>query len=399
MALEKFTISRDDSVYECFPHLCLTRSGRILLVYRESNGHVASDFCRLVLRRSDDAGRTWSERFVLRDEVYENGILTKWNCPKIQQLRDGRILLLCDRIDFPPGEWNATAGNARIVLWFSGDDGATWSDGFATSVNGICPDIVTELADGTWLLPANTYADGMRRVVQNVSASADRGRTWGPPLDICPDPDYRLAEASVVACPGGELVVYLREESGRGRPLQKMISRDRGRSFEGPFDTLNPAAHGMPVSGVTRDGLVLTLGRFNLRSGWRVDMSAETVRRRLERRTIVVPNVPENADFRSRLKPGPGTRIDEREIVIAGGGSPPHTFAFLEPLASALEADLDRQDGLLLHLDHDRNNISCDSGYTGWVEYERGRFLAANYINDDAPMAQIRGYRFSVEDF
>ena len=89
MALEKFTISRDDSVYECFPHLCLTRSGRILLVYRESNGHVASDFCRLVLRRSDDAGRTWSDRFVLRDEVCENGVLTKWNCPKIQQLRDG----------------------------------------------------------------------------------------------------------------------------------------------------------------------------------------------------------------------------------------------------------------------------------------------------------------------
>ena len=33
MALEKFTISRDDGVYECFPHLCLTRSGRILLAY------------------------------------------------------------------------------------------------------------------------------------------------------------------------------------------------------------------------------------------------------------------------------------------------------------------------------------------------------------------------------
>ena len=160
MALEKFTISRDDGLYECFPHLCLTSSGRILLVYRESNGHVASEFCRLVLRHSDDAGRTWSERLVLRDEAYENGVLTKWNCPKIQQLRDGRVLLLCDRIDFPPGEWNTTAGNARIVLWFSDDDGASWSDGFATSVNGICPDIVTELADGTWLLPANTAGAG-----------------------------------------------------------------------------------------------------------------------------------------------------------------------------------------------------------------------------------------------
>ena len=65
MAVEKFTISRDDSVYEAFPDLCLTDSGRVLLVYRESNGHVASEFCRLVVRSSDDAGRTWSERRVV----------------------------------------------------------------------------------------------------------------------------------------------------------------------------------------------------------------------------------------------------------------------------------------------------------------------------------------------
>ena len=65
MSIEKFTISRDDSVYECFPHLCQTRSGRILLVYRESNGHVASEFCRLIIRYSDDAGQSWSDRRVV----------------------------------------------------------------------------------------------------------------------------------------------------------------------------------------------------------------------------------------------------------------------------------------------------------------------------------------------
>jgi hypothetical protein len=30
---------------------------------------------------------------------------------------------------------------------------------------------------------------------------------------------------------------------------------------------------------------------------------------------------------------------------------------------------------------------------------EPGRFLVANYINNDAPLAQIRGYRFGLEDF
>ena len=80
------------------------------------------------------------------------------------------------------------------------------------------------------------------------------------------------------------------------------------------------------------------------------------------------------------------------------GGSSVHTFAFIEPAESALEPDRKAQQGLLLPLDLDASSWA-DSGYTGWVEYERGKFLAVNYINDDAPMAQIRGYRFGLEDF
>lgn len=105
MPIEKFTISRDDGAYECFPHLCRTSSGRILIAYRESNGHVASEFCRLIVRHSDDAGRTWSDRQVLADERREGGVMRTWNCPKIQQLADGRVLLLCDTYAYPPGEW------------------------------------------------------------------------------------------------------------------------------------------------------------------------------------------------------------------------------------------------------------------------------------------------------
>ena len=60
MSIEKFTICRNDEVYECFPHLCRTRSGRILLTYRESNGHVASEYCRLIVRRSDDTRSVWA---------------------------------------------------------------------------------------------------------------------------------------------------------------------------------------------------------------------------------------------------------------------------------------------------------------------------------------------------
>ena len=399
MTVERFTIARDDGVYEAFPHLCRTRAGRILLVYRESDGHVASEYCRVILRHSDDDGQTWSERRVALDEDRASGTLIVWNAPKIQQLDDGRILLLSERIEFPPGDWGHGMGGAHVVFWFSDDEGETWSEATPTTVSGICPDQVTQLADGRWLLPTNVYDDDTGQCLQQVTTSRDGGQTWDTPAIICPDPDYQLAEVSIVRCPDGELVAYLREESGKRRPLQKMISRDGGASWEGPFDTLNPAAQGMPVAGMTHDGLVLITGRYGLPCSWRVDMSEETMQRRLDRRAVVVPRVPANEDFVARIGRGPQAVFSDDEVVLATGCSTAHTFAFIEPLESALEPDVSRQKGLLLPLDLDRNDLGADSGYTGWVETEPGRFLVVNYINDDAPMAQIRGYRFGLDDF
>lgn len=396
MPVEKFTITRDDATYEAFPHLCRTESGRILLAYRESNGHVASEYCRLIVRYSDDAGRTWSDRNVITDERRENGAaMDCWNCPKIQQLADGRVLLLCEAYDFPPGEWGVEH-TARVHFWFSDDDGEKFSDPVPTDVRGICPDQVTETSDGRWLLPTNMRnADG--DVVQMITVSEDGGVTWGSPQIIYNDAE--LDEASLVTLPGGELIAYERQDSGR--PLQKMISRDVGRTWEGPYDTLNPAAIGMPIAGLTQDGLILITGRYGIHSRWRVDDSEETWAKRIAKRGIVIPKVPGNegnARFVNSIARGPHLEETETEIVMGVGGSSVHTFAYLEPVESALATDLSEQKGLLLPLDLD-NSPFADSGYTGWVEYERGRFLAANYIVDDAPLAQIRGYRFSLDDF
>jgi len=398
MTVEKFTISRDDSVYECFPHLCQTNSGRIILAYRESNGHVASEFCRLIVRYSDDAGKTWSDRHVVIDEVRSAGILTTWNCPKIQQLEDGRILLLADQVPYPPGEWGIE-NQARVFFWFSEDEGISFSDPQVTSVHGICPDQVTELPDDRWLLATNFRVDDADHLTQMLFISHDAGNSWDEPVPMNGNPNHELDEASIVRMPGGELVSYEREDMGR--PLQKLISTDNGITWSGPYDTLNPAAHGMPIAGLTQDGFVLVTGRYVLRSQWRVDMSEQTRKTRLAKRSIVVPKIKghaANERFVERLPRGHNTAESESEIIIATGGTSVHTFAFLEPTESALEPDLKRQKGLLLPLDLDTSPFA-DSGYTGWVEVERGEFLCANYINDDAPLAQIRGYRFGLSDF
>ena len=272
MPVEKFTISRDDSVYECFPHMCRTQSGRILLTYRESDGHVASEYCRLIVRYSDDAGNSWSERNVISEVDRSAGVMTVCNCPKIQQLKDGRVLLLCDHYAYPPGEWHVE-DRALITFWFSDDEGQTFTHPQPTAVRGICPDEVAELPDGRWLL-LTCLRDAKDHILQMLTVSHDQGQTWEKPFALTHDPDHEIDEGSIVQMPNGALVSYEREDSGR--PLQKMISRDGGATWTGPFDTLNPAAIGMPIARLTEDRLVLITGRYGLPSRWRVDMSEKT---------------------------------------------------------------------------------------------------------------------------
>ena len=143
---------------------------------------------------------------------------------------------------------------------------------------------------------------------------------------------------------------------------------------------------------------MLVTGRYGLSCTWRPNQSPELWRRRFAKRGIVIPKVPETAEFIAGIERGVQVEENAEEMIIAQGGSSVHTFAFLEPVESALAPEKAMQKGLILPLDLDASPFA-DSGYTGWVEYERGRFLVANYIHDDAPMAQIRGYRFGLEDF
>ena len=49
-------------------------------------------------------------------------------------------------------------------------------------------------------------------------------------------------------------------------------------------------------------------------------------------------------------------------------------------------------------LDYDRSPES-DTGYSGWVHFDNGEIYIVNYIVDDAPNDQIRGYSLRLEDF
>lgn len=56
--IQKFTISRDDSIYHAFPDVVLTSSGKLLCIFTECKHHGDRSYTRVMLCDSDDRGRT-----------------------------------------------------------------------------------------------------------------------------------------------------------------------------------------------------------------------------------------------------------------------------------------------------------------------------------------------------
>ena len=372
MAVEKVTVSRHDNVYELLPDIVRLPSGKLICIYRESDGHVVRRFSNIVLRSSSDGGHTWSRRRALAEARQdEKGLILEWNCPRIQQMKDGRLLALCDLFPCFPEE-GADLTNSHIVFWWSEDEGETWSEPEHTPIFGIVPDRVIELPSGAWLFATQDRMTGDESdrdgtYTQLTHRSEDKGMTWEGPFIVAQDERYQLCEGSTVLLPDGELVCYMRENSGRNFPGFKSFSSDEGRTWDGVYETPMSGCH-RPVAGLLPSGKMLVTYRYR-QAGSTGSYSA-------------------------------GEQSAEATWTETGRVSywARNTFAYLETVESAKSRHLDQQGGIILPLDHDRSPRS-DGGYTGWVVLHDGTIFCVNYIVDDAPMAQIRGYWFHESDF
>ncbi|MFO7946024.1 MAG: sialidase family protein [Armatimonadota bacterium] len=344
MPIETVQIARNDEVYECFPDCVKTTSGKIIVIYRESEAHACREFSDLVMRHSTDEGLTWSDRQVLIQSAKDDKALFKWNCPRVSQLSDGRLVALCDGYRIPPGE--ISTRDSRTFLWFSDDDGETWEGPEETPITGIVPDKIYETKAGTWLVAAHVGRKGQRGLWQRVFRSTDSGESWEGPIDVAKRDGLNLCEASVIQLPDERLVAYMRENSGKGWSAYKAISEDDGKSWHGPYETHIPACH-RPVSGYLPSGRIMVTFAYMM----------------------------------------PGTERNRANFM-----------AYTETPESAGSTSLQDQGGQLLCLDHDRSDHP-DQGYCGWCVLDDDSLFVVNYINDDAPMAQIRGYFFTEDEF
>ena len=342
--IQKFSVSRDDSIYEAFPDLTLTADGRLLCVFEECTHHGKRDWTRLALTESSDRGRTWSPKRALTPPSSGHPY---WNCARITTLRDGRIAAITDRIG--TDERSKDFALLQNLLLISHDHGRTWDEPVLLPLQGIMPDKLTELPDGRWLIAGHVQNPATQNLKVWLWHSADQGKTWTGPVTVADQAGLNLCEVSLLPVDDQIIVALLRENSFKGWDCYKTISRDGGLTWGPPITLPIPACH-RPTAGWLQNGQALITCRLMQGGkGWVGWWTQNTLAVLTDKESLLAP-----------------TREDA------------HTR--------------------ILPLDFDRSPES-DTGYTGWVQFPDGEIYVVNYIMDDAPKAQIRGYSLRLEDF
>ena len=343
MKIEKFRISNNPAMYEAWPDIALTPSGKLVCVFTECTHHKDRSYTRIMLAESTDDGRTWSPKRPLTEGT--KGLPYSYNCARISTLRDGRLAVIVDRV---PAVGEKENFNAVNVLYYSGDEGKTWSDPVETPLRGIVPDKLRELDDGRWIVAAHyTF---QRHLTVFCRYSDDRGKTWSDEILMAYDKRYQLCEVSILPMGNGKLVAFMRENSGVGHDCVKTMSYDNGRTWGPLVDFPLPGCH-RPVAERLNDGRVFITYRF-MQGG----------------------------------KSGFGAWTQ-------------NFFAALTDADSALSVRRSDAWTRIIPVDYDRSPNS-DLGYSGWVQLADGSVYIVSYIVDDAiDKGQIRGYKLNVDDF
>ncbi len=224
------------------PSLIVAANGD-LLAFAEARHKGRSDTgdIDLVMKRSRDGGRTWSEQRT----VWDDGANTCGNpCPVVASAT-GAIVLLATRnlgVDHESKIIAGTSVGTRTVWLLKSDDhGATWS----------APRDITEsakLPSWTWyatgpgagvelqrgphrgrlVVPCDHIEAGTKRYFSHVIFSDDRGSTWQ--LGGTTQED-QVNECEVVELRDGRLLLNMRNYDRARRTRQQAISADGGRTW------------------------------------------------------------------------------------------------------------------------------------------------------------------------
>lgn len=205
------------------PSIITTPQGT-LLAFCEGRKNTRSDSgdIDLLLRRSFDAGETWSEVQIVADHDDD----TIGNPTSVVDRDTGTIWLLLTK---NPG--NATgeqlmngyeAGTRTVWVTHSNDDGATWAEtteitastkksGWTWYATG--PGVGIQLRSGRLVIPCDHRKENSRRSYSHVIYSDDHGATW----QIGGETSEMNNECQVIERRDGSLLLNMRSNHGRNR--------------------------------------------------------------------------------------------------------------------------------------------------------------------------------------
>ena len=250
--LNQHIISNKSGIYECFPDIAMTRSGKLICVYRESAHHADLNNSRLILRESGDGGRTWGEAKALTPT---SDASFAYNCPRISALPDGSLAILCDIADRRAGE--TYENRMEQHLWRSYDDGESWQGPEVLPFRGIVPDKYKVLSNGRHIFGIHGKNTATGKLKQYAYYSDDGGKSWTRSV-VASDERYNLCEVSILEVRDGTLAAFMRENSGLGYSCKKAISYDFGTTWEGVYDTNIDCCHRPVVDFYDNDKILMT---------------------------------------------------------------------------------------------------------------------------------------------
>jgi sialidase-1 len=234
------------------PALSVTKHGSLLAFCERRIGlhdHAQND---VVVRRSTDSGKSWSDTTVIADEGGDS-----LNDPLAVVLQSGRILVRYKR--YPKGVHARNSShtvmaepgydgpkNVRIYLAHSDDDGKTWTkprevtrqirrpNAIAVGSPGTAIQLTQGPNKGRIVFPnyeVYNLGDGKRSMANSASYSDDNGETWklSDPIDEGGVPGFGN-EAQVVELAGGAVLMSSRSHTG-GSFRQIAVSLDGGATW------------------------------------------------------------------------------------------------------------------------------------------------------------------------
>ena len=246
---------QDDTVFTKNPDLVVLPSGKLLCVFNGCDYHWPTEFSKITLIESNDRGRTWGNTRIIAASYPSQGD-EAWITPRLNRLRDGRLVINCDQNDYRHAHEEQASG---IYTWWSSDDGESWEGPLPTGIPGIEPDHVVELEDGTLLMGTHFMRGDTQKLTQAVARSTDGGLTWGELSIIASDNVHEYCEGGIVPLKSGRLVCIMRENNHINYPSYLSFSDDGGRTWSNPVEA--PFSGDRPFARQFDDGRTLVTFR------------------------------------------------------------------------------------------------------------------------------------------